>query len=106
PIDDGGAPPPPGNWRAGDVGAVGAAGSSSESGGVVTMTGAGGDIWESADAFHFRSQRLTGDGAIIACVASMGNTHPWAKVGVMFREDLTPGSREVMAFITPASHSG
>ncbi len=104
-IDDS-APPPPGNWQARDIGNVGAAGSSSESGGVVTLAGSGADIWENADSFHFRAQSLTGDGAIIARVASMGNTHPWAKVGLMFREDLTPGSREVMAYVTPGNRAG
>jgi uncharacterized delta-60 repeat protein len=104
-IDDG-APPPAGTWHADDIGNVGATGSSSESGGVVTITGSGADIWDASDAFHFRSQKLTGDGAIIVRVASMGNTHPWAKVGVMFREDLTPGSRHVMAYVTPANRAG
>jgi uncharacterized delta-60 repeat protein len=105
-IQGDGPPPDPTDWQSGDVGVVGAAGSSSESNGVVTLTGSGDDIWNTADAFHFRSQTLTGDGAIVARVVSMGNTHPWAKVGLMFRESLTAGSREVMAFMSPGNNSG
>lgn len=72
---------------------------------TLTISGSGSDIWGAADAFRFHSQTLTGDGAITVRVAAAGNTHPWAKIGVMFREDLSAGSREVMAFVTPGNHS-
>src|SRR5439155_3569047 len=41
------------SWTDGDIGAVGAGGSSSVSGGTFTVTGSGADIYGSADAFHF-----------------------------------------------------
>ncbi|HWA28132.1 MAG TPA: immunoglobulin domain-containing protein [Lacunisphaera sp.] len=93
------------SWQSGDVGSVGVAGATSESNGVVTLKGAGADIWGTADAFRFQSRTLTGDGAITVRVASVGSTHPWAKAGVMFREDIGAGAREVMAFVTPGNHS-
>lgn len=100
-------PPAPGSgWRDYDVGSVGVAGSSSDSGAAVTVSGSGADIWEREDAFHFRSESLTGDGAIIARVDSAGSGHPWSKLGLMAREDVAPAARNVMALVTPGDHLG
>ncbi|MEA3176616.1 MAG: hypothetical protein QOI59_139 [Gammaproteobacteria bacterium] len=77
----------------GDVGSVGAKGSSSVSGSTYTLKGSGVDIWGTADSFQFDSQALTGDGTITARIVSETNTDPWAKAGVMFRETLTAGSK-------------
>lgn len=87
-------------WSSQDVGAVGLAGSTSISGGVFTLTGEGADIWGTADAFHFTYQRLTGDGEIVARVASLSATHAWHKVGVMIRNDLTPGSAHGLMLVS------
>ena len=43
----------PSGWSTTDIGAVGATGSASYSSGTFTVTGAGADIWNSADAFRF-----------------------------------------------------
>ncbi|MDB6113313.1 MAG: hypothetical protein JWQ62_258 [Lacunisphaera sp.] len=100
-------PPAPGSgWRDFDIGAVGVAGSSTGNGGTVEVSGSGSDIWNNADQFHFRSESLTGDGAIIARVNATGNTHPWAKVGLMAREDIAPAARTFMTLVTPADHIG
>ena len=69
--------------------------------GTYTMTGAGADIWGGADEFHFAYKELTGAGAIIAKVESVGNTDPFAKAGVMIRDTLEPGSRNAAVLITP-----
>jgi regulation of enolase protein 1 (concanavalin A-like superfamily) len=58
----------------------------------ILMSGAGADIWNTADEFRFAWKQLTGDGTIIARVDSLINTHAWAKAGVMIRETLDPGS--------------
>lgn len=86
-----------------DVGAVAVAGSTIFDGstGQYTMTGAGEDIFFTADGFQFASTTLTGDGEIRARVTSQTNQNPWAKAGVMFREQLTGASRHVMMFTTP-----
>jgi regulation of enolase protein 1 (concanavalin A-like superfamily) len=39
---------------------------------------------------------------MIARVASLQNTNPWAKAGIMFRETLSPGSRFVAVVVTPS----
>ena len=63
--------------------------------GRIQATGAGTDIWGTADGFQFYYQKLTGDGTLIGRLTKMpsgGDANPWAKAGLMMRNDLTPGS--------------
>lgn len=80
-------------WSSSDVGAVGATGASSSSGGTTTIQGSGADIYGTADSFHFDWQSFSGDGSITARVVSQTQTNAWAKAGVMFRESTSPGSK-------------
>jgi regulation of enolase protein 1 (concanavalin A-like superfamily) len=99
-------PPPaglPAPWLATDVGSPAVSGSAIYSSGTFTVGAAGADIWGTADQFRFVYRTLSGDGEIIARVASLQNTDPWAKAGVMIRETLTPGSRNAFVGVTPAS---
>lgn len=86
-----------------DIGTVAVAGSTTfeTSGGIYTLKGAGNDIFFTADGFQYALTQLNGDGEIRARVTSQTNTNPWAKAGVMFRENLTAGSRHAMMFTTP-----
>jgi hypothetical protein len=94
----------PSPWLNQDVGAVGVAGSTSFSGGVFTVKGAGGDIWGSADGFQFVYQPLSGDGQIVTRVVSVQNTNTNAKAGVMLRGDLTAGSAHVILDVEPGGN--
>ena len=73
--------------------------------GTYTLEGWGADIWGTSDEFHFVHRSLTGDGEIIARVNSVeqgvADPHIWAKAGVMLRENLAPGSRNVFMFRRP-----
>ena len=60
-------------------------------------------LFDSADEFHFAYQTLDGDGEITARVASLQNSHSWAKAGVMMRESLTGNSAHAMMLLTPSS---
>ena len=100
------AAPPVSPWTGGDIGAVAANGSHSESSGTFTVNGSGADIWSTADEFHFVRQSLTGDGTITARVVSLENTNSFAKAGVMMRESLTAGSRNLFALLTPTDANG
>lgn len=91
----------PAEWSNEDIGGVSATGSASYDAGEFTIAGSGADIWGTADEFHFVHQALSGDGVVIARVASLTNTNGWAKAGVMFREDLAAGSMHAMTVITP-----
>ena len=92
-----GVPPP---WTAQDIGAVGVAGSAAEAGGTFTVRGAGADIWNSADAFHYVWQPLNGDADVIARVASVEYVANWVKAGVMIRQALTPDSPHALMLVS------
>ena len=91
----------PSGWTSVDVGAVGAPGSATYSSGTFTVAGAGADIWGSADAFRFVYTSLTGDGSVVARVATEQYVANWTKAGVMMRETLAPGSRHALMLVSP-----
>ncbi|HYE99612.1 MAG TPA: sialate O-acetylesterase [Planctomycetota bacterium] len=93
----------PPEWHAGDVGAVGHAGSAAYDAGTFTIAGSGADIWDAADGFHFVRQTLHGNGTLIARVLSLDPTDSWAKAGVMIRDTLEPSSRFAMVIVTPSN---
>src|SRR5205814_171411 len=83
-IDDG---LPASSWTGQDIGAVGLAGGFTDQGGTLTVSGAGADIYGAADAFYFVWKDLTGDGNIVARVASLsGGDANNVKAGVMMRD--------------------
>ncbi|MGH9140812.1 MAG: hypothetical protein ACRD2I_06685, partial [Vicinamibacterales bacterium] len=63
--------------------------------------GRGADIWGTADAFFYPSEPYSNDVTITARVDGFTGTEAWTKAGVMIRENLTAGSRHVMAVVTP-----
>jgi regulation of enolase protein 1 (concanavalin A-like superfamily) len=93
----------PSPWVTQDIGTVGVVGSANHSSGTFTVAGSGADIWNIVDAFRFVYQDLTGDGVITARINSQTNTDPWAKAGVMIREDLAAGSKHAFMLATPTS---
>lgn len=87
-------------WSAGDIGAVGAAGSAAMSGATMTVKSTGTDVWDVADAFTFVSQPLTGDGDIIARVDSLKYPQRWSKAGVMIRASRDPSSQHAFILVS------
>lgn len=86
-----------------DIGAVGVPGSGNVDGVTVTINGSGADIWNTADAFRYHWMQVSSinnRAGVSARVWSIENTHRWAKAGVMFREDTSPGSRHVMLIVS------
>lgn len=90
-------------WTSTDIGTDAAVGSSLP-GDIFTLNASGADIWGTADAGHFISQPMKGNGQIIARVTSIENTDVWAKTGVMFRSSLTAGSPQ--AFMCVSAGNG
>ncbi len=88
--------PLPSGWSDGDVGSVGLAGSASFANGIFTVAGAGQGTLGSADGMHCVYQSLSGDGTIVARVASLPSSS--AQAGVMIRETLTAGATNMFAF--------
>lgn len=79
-------------WSSQDIGNVAATGSACTDGTTFRVDGSGSDIWGNQDEFHFVYQQLNGDSEIIARLNSMGNTHGWAKAGIMIRKSLQANS--------------
>ncbi|MBI3858134.1 MAG: hypothetical protein HY293_20830, partial [Planctomycetes bacterium] len=90
-------------WSDGDIGAPAIAGDATVSGSTFMVCGAGADIWGASDSFHFASMALNGDGEIVARIASMDNTDPWAKAGVMIRESPASNSANAYTLLTPGN---
>jgi uncharacterized protein YjdB/endoglucanase Acf2 len=90
----------PSPWVTADVGTVGVTGNASHSGSTFTANGSGADIWGTADEFRFIYRPITGDVTITARVATLGNTDPWAKAGVMVRETTAANSRHAFTGVT------
>ncbi|HVZ19897.1 MAG TPA: hypothetical protein VG871_02480 [Vicinamibacterales bacterium] len=90
----------PGEWMSQDIGAVGIAGSATQSNGIYTLEGAGADVWGTADAFQFAYEPMTGDGTIVARVASLQGTEAWTKVGVMIRATTAPSSAHAFMLVS------
>lgn len=91
-----------------DIGTTGAQGSltrPSTTDGAYTIKGSGGDIDGTADGFHFVYEGLSGDGQITAQLATLTETDPWTKFGVMIRKDLSAGSPNVMFLVRPKAGS-
>jgi hypothetical protein len=93
----------PSGWASQDIGSVSLKGNAGYSAatGTFTLDGSGDDIWGTVDAFRYTYRTLKGDGQIVARVASLTDTHQYAKAGVMIRESLTSNSRHVIMNVTP-----
>jgi RHS repeat-associated protein len=84
-------------WFDQDVGATGLRGSTSYSGGVYTVNGAGTGVAGTADGIHFVYEPVTTDATIIARVTSISTNYAWA--GVMIRETLDASSATIFPYI-------
>ena len=83
-----------------EIGGASPAGEASYSGGVWSVQGAGSDMWKTSDSCHFTYKAITGDCAIVAKVASVQNTNPNARAGVMMRTSLTQGAPRAWMAVT------
>lgn len=93
----------PAGWTASDIGAVPGPGTTDYSGTTFKVISSGADIWGTADQFRYTYQPLSGDGSIVARVATTENTGGWAKLGVMVRESLNANSKHAMISVTPSN---
>ncbi|HXD72677.1 MAG TPA: hypothetical protein VN628_03030, partial [Vicinamibacterales bacterium] len=95
----------PAGWNSVDVGAVGVTGNASESNGVWTIAGAGGDIWGASDAFHFVHRGTTIQMEQLEMrVDNEQNTNAFAKTGLMIRTSLDPGAPRGILDVTPGGN--
>jgi hypothetical protein len=93
------SPSPPWQWA--DVGDVGTPGEVHLAPNTEwNVSGAGRDIWGTADSFFFVYQPLH-DGSITNTFLSEDFTDRFAKAGLMIRQSLDPGSPEVVVDVKP-----
>ncbi|HUK36733.1 MAG TPA: hypothetical protein VLV86_22615 [Vicinamibacterales bacterium] len=96
----------PSGWRSDDIGVTTPIGNASidaqSADTIVTVEGAGGDIWSNADSFQFVEMPPLPNGASLAYrVVSLDNTNAFAKAGVMFRDGLDPSAPSVVLDAKP-----
>jgi Bacterial Ig domain/PLD-like domain len=106
PVTVGGASNLPSGWSHGDIGATGTAGNAAFAAGTFTVSGAGADVWGTADALHFAYQTLAGDGTIVARVTSIQNVNAWTKAGVMIRNSTSPSAAQGFMLVAASAAKG
>ncbi|MDI6450466.1 LamG-like jellyroll fold domain-containing protein [Anaerobaca lacustris] len=75
--------------------------------GTVLITGAGADIWNTADEFRYVYKSLSGNGSMTVRVLDNGTgTNAWAKGGPMIRQSLEAGAINVMGAVTGGDGDG
>ncbi len=89
----------PSQWDNRDIGTVSLLGSASYANGVFRINGSGITIGGAADTFHFVYQPWSGDVEIVVSALSIMPTNVVPKIGVMFRETLTPNSRHASMLV-------
>jgi glucose/arabinose dehydrogenase len=95
------APGLPAGWSQDDIGSPALLGAGSLAGTTWTVAGAGADIWDQTDEFHYVYRTLPGDGEIVARVLSQSPTSDWAKAGVMIKQSPSAMSGYLAAFLSP-----
>jgi len=91
----------PAPWQSADIGNPNPSSVSGYKNGTFGITTYGSDIYWSSDQFHYIYRPLSGNGEIIARVASASKPHEWSKAGIMIRESLDANSKQVMLVKTP-----
>lgn len=71
-----------------DIGNPAVKGSATYSQGLYTIKGAGADIYNTSDQFHYVYQAVSGDVTVVARVRSLQFIDGWSKAGVMIRGSL------------------
>lgn len=91
-------------WTGADIGDVGVSGQVQPSAANdVVVRGAGSDIYDTSDSFHFHYTRLTGDGVIQARVLDVELVDQWTKAGVMIRVGTAPDAANAFVHLSPSS---
>ncbi len=87
-------------WLSMDIGEVTKPGKIACANNSMTIEAAGTDIWNTADGFYFTYQMISGDFEISAKVESLEGPHEWTKSGLMLRDNLDAGSKNVFIGLT------
>jgi HEAT repeat protein/regulation of enolase protein 1 (concanavalin A-like superfamily) len=94
----------PAGWRLLDLGETNPKGLARGADGAFDLECSGADLWGTADSGLLVARPAKGDVTVTARVASIKETDPWAKAGVVIRADATPGA--ACAFSGCSAHNG
>jgi hypothetical protein len=95
-------------WWSDEIGSTGLIGNAAydanSSNQILTVKGAGGDVWGTADSFEFvHGSPINTMGLVLTYrVVSLDDTNPFAKAGLMFRDSLSPDAMEVILDAKPS----
>jgi len=89
----------PTGWHCNDVDNPALLGTHSFNNDVWMIQGAGSDIWNAEDQFHYVWQKTTGHSSISARIVSLKPSLFHSKVGIMVRQDLQPDSAYYAVFV-------
>ena len=92
----------PDPWESVDIGSVRHAGGVDYRNGAFHVRATGTNVFAGSDSFHFVFKQITGTTEIVARVARVELTDPWARAGLMMRESLSADSRNVFLALTAA----
>ena len=87
----------PSPWLDTDVGAPAPTGSATFTGGVFSVSGSGADVYGTSDQFNYVYQGTSGNGTLVARVASQSNTGSTnSKAGIIWKASATAGSPYIL----------
>ncbi|WP_206425177.1 hypothetical protein [Halosimplex salinum] len=70
---------------------------------TITIEGAGYDIWNARDEFHYYHTEVDGDFDVTVRVDSLEDTDDWARAGLMIRQTLNDDAEHAMIRKTPGN---
>lgn len=98
--------PPDGSWTLTDIGTPATPGTIETSGGTITITASGFDIWGSDDEFTYFYIPITGDvDATVRVVSVSENGKNWNRGAIMIRETLDTNSAHVKTHVRAGGDS-
>ena len=99
--------PPPAPWQTIDIGPPAILGNTDyiTADQSFVVEGAGWDIWDITDQFHYTYQPLNGNGEVIVRITSLTNTDLFTKAGVMIKQSASAFSPYAMVAVTPGNGS-
>lgn len=95
--------PTPIAWVSNNIGSPAISGSFTNNSGIITVTGAGSDIYYTSDQCMYVNHPVTGNSSISSQIVSQTNTNGWAKAGLMFRESINANCAFVNLLVTPSN---
>lgn len=90
----------PSPWQSDDIGSLNLPGSADCLSGIFRIKNSGTNILGESDSFHFVYKPVKGNSEMVARIIGLDGKSPWAKAGLMMRENLNADARNVWLGVT------